>query len=505
MSNTAVRESTPSAVANHGGRPLIMADFLQQEVQQRELLGQFVSHCMVDGTDYGVIPGTKNKTLLKPGAEKLVTLFKCLPKFTIEEKTEDWTSGLFFYRFSCQVITQADGSVVAEGVGSCSTFESRYRWRQANRRCPACGAEAIIKGKAEFGGGWVCFKKKDGCGAKFADDAPEITDQVVGRVQNPDLIDQANTVLKIAKKRALVDASIALARCSDIFTQDVEDFAGNEPAEGAGRGKPHPVMSTPAQQQEIHRHLKALGLEWDSPKARQATASAIRRQLGDRDGPDRLTAAEAETVLAELSVAVGQKKAKAFARGLREADALLAGKGLCPLGSLLAHVTQAGVTAGYSSNLEDWPTAAFELAERETAAYKAKLAKAPAAETREEAPRDREPGEDDGEGDTPEPAHDHGDPVGEQAPPASASPPLNTLPGVTQKALLDALHKLDLAWHDAKTKARVAEILGRPVGAGDHISQTTVDEANKLLAAFNDGIKKRTEKAAARKEKAGAA
>ncbi len=33
--------------------------------------------------------------------------------------------------------------------------------------CPACKADAMIKSKAEWGGGWVCFKKKGGCGTKW--------------------------------------------------------------------------------------------------------------------------------------------------------------------------------------------------------------------------------------------------------------------------------------------------------------------------------------------------
>lgn len=36
--------------------------------------------------------------------------------------------------------------------------------------CPDCGASAIIKGKAEFGGGYLCWKKEGGCGAKFQTD-----------------------------------------------------------------------------------------------------------------------------------------------------------------------------------------------------------------------------------------------------------------------------------------------------------------------------------------------
>jgi hypothetical protein len=35
--------------------------------------------------------------------------------------------------------------------------------------CPTCGKPSMIKGKAEYGGGWLCFKKKGGCGAKFTD------------------------------------------------------------------------------------------------------------------------------------------------------------------------------------------------------------------------------------------------------------------------------------------------------------------------------------------------
>lgn len=43
------------------------------------------------------------------------------------------------------------------------------------RSCPQCGkSKAVIKGKAEYGGGWLCFKKKGGCGATWqdADDSP---------------------------------------------------------------------------------------------------------------------------------------------------------------------------------------------------------------------------------------------------------------------------------------------------------------------------------------------
>ena len=46
----------------------------------------------------------------------------------------------------------------------------------------------------------------------------------LGKVENHDIADQWNTVLKISKKRAFVDANITACAASDIFTQDMEDF-----------------------------------------------------------------------------------------------------------------------------------------------------------------------------------------------------------------------------------------------------------------------------------------
>lgn len=43
--------------------------------------------------------------------------------------------------------------------------------RKGPTPCPACGTVgAIIVGKPEFGGGWLCFRRKGGCGAKFSMD-----------------------------------------------------------------------------------------------------------------------------------------------------------------------------------------------------------------------------------------------------------------------------------------------------------------------------------------------
>ena len=81
----------------------------------------------------------------------------------------------------------------------------------------------MIKGKDEYGGGWLCWRKRDGCGAKFADGDQAIESQSVGEIDNPDLPDLWNTVVKMAEKRARVDAVLAVTGASALFTQDVED------------------------------------------------------------------------------------------------------------------------------------------------------------------------------------------------------------------------------------------------------------------------------------------
>jgi Rad52/22 family double-strand break repair protein len=62
-------------------------------------------------------------------------------------------------------------------------------------------------------------------------------------------------------------------------------------------------------------------------------------------------------------------------RRLREADAGLADKKLCQIGALLAHVTQAGIKAGFASDLTVWTGPAIELAVAETKVFKTRLAK----------------------------------------------------------------------------------------------------------------------------------
>jgi hypothetical protein len=210
---------------------------IELAVERYNAVTEFVSRVLRRDVDYGVIPGTEKLTLLKPGAEKLTTFFGLSTRFQLIERIEDWTGAahdgepFFYYLYRCQLYR--GDYLIAEADGSCNAREQKYRWREAQRLCPACGLAAIIKGREEFGGGWVCFRKKGGCGAKYADGDQTIETQTAGRVPNADIADQVNTIQKMAQKRSLIAAVLIAVNASEFFTQDMEDFVGVVPATGA--------------------------------------------------------------------------------------------------------------------------------------------------------------------------------------------------------------------------------------------------------------------------------
>lgn len=197
-------------------------------VARRKQLVEFTRQIMHEGTDYGKIPGTDKPTLLKPGAEKLVVFFGLAPVFVPTLTVQDWTGDehggepLFYYRYKCELYR--NGSLMATGEGSCSSRESKYRYRKGERVCPECGKPAIRKDTKKADGGWYCWAKLDGCGTQFKKGDARIEQQEVGRVPNPDVADLDNTILKMAQKRALIAAVLIGVNASEFFTQDVEDF-----------------------------------------------------------------------------------------------------------------------------------------------------------------------------------------------------------------------------------------------------------------------------------------
>lgn len=203
---------------------MVHSKSVQEIVEQTKLVHNVFKTIMIKDLHYGIIPGTKKNTLYKPGAEILALLFNL--SATYEKEKTDLPDNHREYEVTCKLVNKFTGIVWGEGVGSCSTMEAKYRYRNSEQKCPECEKDTIIKGKKQYGGGWLCYQKKGGCGAKFQDGDKLIENQNMGKVEHEDPADYYNTVLKMSKKRSFNDAVITSTAASDIFeqTDDLPDF-----------------------------------------------------------------------------------------------------------------------------------------------------------------------------------------------------------------------------------------------------------------------------------------
>ncbi len=191
---------------------------------QLQVIRAFQSACrelMIPGSDYGTIPGTQKPTLLKPGAEKLVRLLGLADEYQILEQTKDWDKGFFHFTVQCRLVHLASGQVVTTGMGECNSMEARYRWRWLwERELPA-----------GFNKQGAVYRNTKNGGKQY-------------RTENEDIYSQVNTCLKMSMKRALVSAALSAGRLSEVFTQDMEDFADAAPE--LSSQAPAPDAPTPA-------------------------------------------------------------------------------------------------------------------------------------------------------------------------------------------------------------------------------------------------------------------
>ena len=248
---------------------------VEEILAQAGKIARVMEQAMEEGVHYGTIPHTPKPTLYKAGAEKLNLLFRFDPQYQSVELRE---GEHLTVKSVCTLWHIPTGLRFGSGEGSCSTRESKYAWRKGERKCPKCGREgSILKGKAEYGGGWLCWQKREGCGAKFADGDAAIEGQVVERVPNPDLADQYNTVLKMANKRALVAAVLNCTAASDIFTQDLEDEDESQakPEEPKGPAQPAADSEAVITEPQVKRFSAiATGSKWTDEQVHDLLAGA---------------------------------------------------------------------------------------------------------------------------------------------------------------------------------------------------------------------------------------
>ena len=162
---------------------------------------KFVNSQLKDGKDFGKVPGIAKPFLMLPGAQKILSRYLVRPEYTVTNRVENWDTGLFNFEVKCVLCSMRDDSILGEGIGSCNSYEEKYRYN------------------------WVT-KKKLGNRRALAqrEKTGKYGDYVEYKVQRTDLASIHNTILKMSKKRSVIDASLTLSNASEYFTQDIEDI-----------------------------------------------------------------------------------------------------------------------------------------------------------------------------------------------------------------------------------------------------------------------------------------
>lgn len=199
-------------LAIHRESGIAPAMSVDDAISRYEMVQQYVQQVLVEGRDYGVIPGTRNKpALLKPGAEKLCAIFGLA--VTVPSMQTNARDDFLEYVVTVELVNRA-GTPVAQGLGLCNSGERKYR--------------------------------------------------------NVALGDFANTGLKMAKKRALTDAVLCATGASAFFEDDATEDApprdernGRQPAGNGGQGQTEAVATPPMLQrfEQLRRQAVDLGMQ----------------------------------------------------------------------------------------------------------------------------------------------------------------------------------------------------------------------------------------------------
>ncbi|MDX4957871.1 hypothetical protein [Delftia acidovorans] len=181
--------------------PARSANPTAEVVAHAKTVQQVMQAVMKPNVHYGAIPGAGDKpTLLKSGAEVLCMTFRIADRYEVTDLSRD---GSIRYRVNCIGEHQTSGATLGSGLGECSSDEEKYRWRKA-----VCAEEFESTPETHRR---MKFGRKQG---------GYYTVQQV-RTESADL---ANTVLKMACKRAKIAMVLNVTAASDMFSQDLEDL-----------------------------------------------------------------------------------------------------------------------------------------------------------------------------------------------------------------------------------------------------------------------------------------
>ena len=141
---------------------------VEEAKQFNDEMNRFIDTVLIAGSDFGLIANFKKPILLKAGAEKILNYLGLIARTEVVNRVENYDIGFFSYEIKVFLV-DFNGIVRSEGYGICNSRETKYA--------------------------------------------------------KNDAFSMQNTIIKMAKKRALVDATLNVGSLSSRFTQDIEDLS----------------------------------------------------------------------------------------------------------------------------------------------------------------------------------------------------------------------------------------------------------------------------------------
>lgn len=171
--------------------------------------------------DFGIIPGTGSKpSLLKSGSEQILAMFEIAVDPIVEDLSTD---DCCRFRVTARLTNSVTGNFLGAGIGEASTNETKYKWKRtySQKEWDNTDPDRRKIKYSQFKNGNGMFEDKQ---------------ELLIRTEPADL---ANTVLKMAKKRAQIDATLTVTGASSMFSQDLEEDApeATEPQQKASGKK----------------------------------------------------------------------------------------------------------------------------------------------------------------------------------------------------------------------------------------------------------------------------
>ena len=266
---------------------------------------EFLKQVLVEGVDYGSIANERGKAgMFKAGAEKVAIGYGLRPEFEVIDKDIDHDRETKFLMTKWEFAKEKETPNWTELLAAGQLRERR------SKKGGTYWQRAIIEQGTALG----LYRYVVRC-RLYAGDGREVG-QGVGAASSLESKyiraprDSENTILKMAKKRAMVDAVLTAAGLSDRFTQDTEDIAANARA----RGDDHH-----ADEQVIDAEFSEAGPDesW-----RDWTDGQLRTALG-LDSQENGKKLKAELVKRE-TIAPRDLYVRAYESGARDFESLMA-------------------------------------------------------------------------------------------------------------------------------------------------------------------------------------